>query len=132
MGRKCVPCNDPISGANTGACGTIGCDEPGPTNPFKFPPCCGGTGTCVPRSQIPDSQEGSLGRRDCVVTTPDVYLCVPTDQLPGHTPQPCHVSASVLPPFSWDNICVPDCIIGDSAQFIPRDGCPVNWSCPPP
>jgi hypothetical protein len=132
MGRKCVPCNDPISGASTGACGTIGCDEAGPTNPFKFPTCCGGTGTCVPRSQIPDNKEGSLDRRDCPATTPDVYLCAPTDQLPGNTPQACHVSASILPPFSWDNVCVPDCIIGGSATFIPRDGCPANWSCPPP
>jgi hypothetical protein len=83
----------------------------------------------VPRSQIPDDKEGSLARRDCPA---DVYLCAPTDQLPGHTPQACHVSASIIPPFSWDSVCVPDCIIGDTSTFIPRDGCPVNWSCPPP
>jgi hypothetical protein len=131
-GQRCTPCNDPLSGADTGACGTLGCDEPRPATPFKFPLCCGGTSTCVPRSQIPDAQEPSLNRRDCPQLTPDVYLCAPTDQLPGHSPQPCSVSFSVIPPFSWDGVCVPDCIIGSNATIIPRDGCPVDWSCPPP
>jgi hypothetical protein len=130
--QKCVPCADPLTGTDTGACGTLGCDQAAPNPPYKFPTCCGGTGTCVPRSQVPDDKEGSLARRDCPLANPDVFLCAPTDQLPGHTPQSCHVGFSVIPPFSWDNVCVPDCIIGDSAPFVPRDGCPVNWSCPPP
>ena len=128
-GQRCAPCSDPITGATTGACGTIGCDQPAPVPPFTFPTCCNNTGTCVPRSQIPDAQEASLGQRDCPL---DVYLCAPTDQLPGRSPQRCHVPISVIPPFSWDSVCVPDCIIGANAPFIPRDGCPVNWSCPPP
>src|SRR5713101_5124664 len=78
-GQRCAPCNDPLSGADTGACGSIGCDEPRPVTPFKFPLCCGGTGTCVPKSQIPDAQEGSLDSRDCPQVTPDVYFCAPTD-----------------------------------------------------
>jgi hypothetical protein len=127
-GQKCVPCNDPITGAATGACGTIGCDEPAPAAPFKFPSCCGSAGTCVPRSQL-GASASSLAARDC--PNPSAYLCAPADRVVGRS-TPCHVSFSVIPPFSWNSACVPDCVIGDNATFIPRGGCPDNWSCPPP
>jgi hypothetical protein len=50
----------------------------------------------------------------------------------GGTAQTCTVGFSIIPPFSWTSKCVPDCVIGGTATFIPRANCPVNWSCPPP
>src|SRR5262245_7000798 len=125
-GERCAPCADPFTGTNTGWCGVVGCDEPAPPSPFTFPGCCGDLGVCVPRSVIPDSEEESFGQRDCP-TGPASYLCVNRDQAPS-----CHVDLSPIPPNTWDSVCVPDCVIGDQAVFLPRGGCPANWSCPPP
>jgi len=36
-GNKCAPCANPFTGADTGSCGTIGCDQAAPSTPFTFP-----------------------------------------------------------------------------------------------
>lgn len=82
----CAPCNDPFTGADTGAC-KLACDKPAKA-PFKFPLCCdsGGTkqGTCVPKSSVPAAQQGSLKADTCPTTDAAAnYLCVPNEYLPN-------------------------------------------------
>ena len=107
-GDYCVPCNDPFTGASTGAC-TLGCDTP-PTTPFTFPTCCDDgsgtlTGTCVPTAQVPSSEQSEVSQsgNGNSAGCPDSgaqYLCVPDEylpapvrhdraaELPGHVPEP--------------------------------------------
>ena len=130
VGNKCAPCADPFTGANTGACGSVGCDEPAPTPAFKFPGCCSNLGVCVPKSQIADASEENFEQRDCPNTTGSVYLCVDPAQIAGSgvTPTPCNAPF----PFDWSSFCVPDCVLGDAALLLPQGNCPANFSCPPP
>ena len=133
VGSKCAPCADPFTGEDLGVCGTIGCDGPAPTPAFEFPGCCTNLGVCVPSNLIPDSQEADFGQRDC--PNGATYLCVNPGQIPGSgvPPASCTVVGSFIPPFNWDSLCVPDCVLGDDvAVFLPQGNCPANWSCPPP
>ena len=61
------------------------------------------------------------------------YQCLARDQVPqlGQTPMTCHVSIAVIPPFTWDSTCVPDCVLGNN-PLIPQGTCPLGSSCPPP
>ena len=132
--NKCVPCADPYTGVDTGACGSLGCDQPAPAPAFEFPGCCAALGLCVPKSQIPDAEEADFGQRNCPNTADSIYLCLAPAQIPGSgvTPTSCNVVGSIIPPFNWDSVCVPDCVLGDIAAFLPRANCPADWSCPPP
>jgi hypothetical protein len=129
-GNRCAPCADPFTGADTGACGSLGCDQPAPTPAFEFPGCCTNLGVCVPKSQIPDASEPDFGQRDCPDTAGDVYLCLDPGQIAGSgvTPTSCTVDF----PVPWVSTCVPDCVLGDGAAFLPQGSCPANYSCPPP
>jgi hypothetical protein len=130
-GNKCVPCADPFTGADTGACGSLGCDQPPPAPAVTFPACCSGLGVCVPKSQIPDASEDNFAQLSCPSS---IYLCLDPGRISGSgvTPTTCHVDFSVIPPTTWDSVCVPDCVLGDIAAVLPGANCPTNWSCPPP
>jgi len=126
-GNKCAPCADPFTGANTGACGSIGCDQSAPIPAFTFPGCCSNLGVCVPSSQLGAGVPSYVGPRDCPAGGAN-YQCLAQDQ----TPTSCHVDFAPISPFTWDSVCVPDCVLGDSAALLPQANCPANWSCPPP
>jgi hypothetical protein len=132
-GNSCAPCANPFTGVDTGACGSVGCDQAAPTPAFKYPGCCSTLGVCVPSSQLPLALPSYIEQRDCPAGAAN-YKCVAPDQFPqsGQTPTACTVAIAAIPPFSWDSVCVPDCVLGDLAALVPQANCPFNWSCPPP
>jgi hypothetical protein len=127
-GNRCAPCFDPLTGASTEACITS-CDAP-PATPFTFSGCCGGLGICLPISQLAvGSLPAYVGQRDCP-GGPASYQCVAKDQtVELGPPTSCFVDLLFT---SWTSICVSDCVLGDTAQFIPRGTCPAGSSCPSP
>jgi hypothetical protein len=134
VGSSCAPCANPFTGADTGTCGSLGCDQPAPTPAFEFPGCCSTLGVCVPKSQIPDASEADFEQRDCPGTPNDIYLCLDPGRIPGSgvTPTSCNAESLIIPPFSWVSTCVPDCVLGEIAAFLPQGNCPADYSCPPP
>jgi hypothetical protein len=133
VGNRCAPCADPFTGDDTAACGSVGCDQPAPTPAFEFPGCCSALGVCVPSSQLSAAQLADSEQRDCPGGAAN-YRCFARDQFPqtGETPSACHVEFSIIPPNTWDSVCVPNCVLGDIAAVLPQGNCPADWSCPPP
>jgi hypothetical protein len=137
-GSYCVPCNDPFTGASTGAC-TLGCDTP-PTQPFLFPKCCndgGGnlTGTCVPSSQVPSSESGEVNQSGngnsspCPGSGAD-YLCVPDEYLPA----PYNTIPLQGCPATFLNlcgVCVSECIVNSELGILGSSDCAANHKCAP-
>jgi hypothetical protein len=116
-GDLCAPCYDPFTGASTGAC-TSSCDHPAQPA-YTFPRCChGNEGTCVPTENIPPAQQSHLRQLDC----PQQLDCVPTEMLPGGTPQTC--TALLFP-----GVCLSDCLAG--VPPLPQGTCPVHHACIP-
>jgi hypothetical protein len=129
-GNKCAPCWNPINSVVTGACSTSSCDHPASTTPYVFPDCCiyNGKvqGRCVPKSQIPSSQQGSLKQDIC---SSSVYLCVPNINLPGSgvTGQGCRATL-ILP---YDGSCISNCVDLGLGTLFPQGNCPGNYTCIP-
>jgi len=123
-GEVCVPCYDPTTGEDTGAC-TQGCD-PGPSDP---PPtiesCCGGLGACLGADVVPADQADLLGPDTCSM---DGTLCVPSDLAdPTFTPPTCRSVADA------EGRCVPACLpsVADQADLLPRADCAEGHLCAP-
>lgn len=128
-GELCAPCNDPFTGASTGAC-TLACDVPAKPA-FKFPLCCddqGATqGTCVPRSKVPAAQSSNLQRDVCPVNVAD-YLCVPNEYLPD-SPVPVRTcNAGLLGPGACVSNCVNIPLVG---IVLTQANCTSNHKCVP-
>jgi hypothetical protein len=126
-GNLCAPCNDPFSGASTGAC-TLACDSP-KKPAFTFPLCCdyNGTtqGTCVPSSLVPSSQAGNLLQDECP-TNAAQYLCVPNEDLPN-PPIPVSTCSTIL----GAGTCLSQCISITFSGVFNQDQCPANHLCVP-
>lgn len=128
-GELCAPCNDPFTGAATGAC-NLACDAPAKPA-FKFPLCCsyqGATqGTCVPRSNVPSGQQGSLKKDVCPSNAAD-YLCVPNEYLPD-PPIPVETCTHLL---LGPGACVSNCVDLSIAGVVLTQGtCSANHKCVP-
>lgn len=132
--HRCVPCYDPLSGDDTGAC-RLSCD-PGPTDPpTQLPACCGGLGTCVPSGLVPADQSSQLGVDECPAD--QGLVCAPSALVPGLTPvpgdltnQPCETSFLFQLAFGFDaaykdGVCLPTCIpeVGDAPWPIGDGSC---------
>ena len=137
-GQYCVPCNDPFTGASTGAC-SLGCDNPPPTA-STFPKCCndgGGTltGTCVPSAQVPSSESSSLdqsgnGNSSPCPSSGANYLCVPDEYLPP----PYNTIALQGCPATFLNlcgVCVSECVNNSSLGILGPSDCAANHKCAP-
>lgn len=137
-GQYCVPCNNPFTGASTGAC-TLGCDTP-PTTPFTFPKCCndgGGTltGTCVPTAQVPSSEQSEVNQSGNGNSSPcpssgAAYLCVPDEYLPP----PYNSIALQGCPATFLNlcgVCVSECIVNSELGILGSSDCAANHKCVP-
>ncbi len=130
--ERCVPCFDPLTQKETGAC-KLSCD-PGPTEaPTALPKCCGGIGTCVPGSAAGD-QAGKLGEDSCpkeqgLLCAPDVFI---NDM--NYHPASCETGTLSLL-FGSDykpGVCLPECLPDvDGALFLGQDGCPEHFKCAP-
>jgi hypothetical protein len=137
-GNYCVPCNDPFTGAATGAC-SLSCDTP-PEQPFTFPKCCDDgsgtlTGTCVPSAQIPSSQQSSLDQGGngndvgCPASSAN-YLCVPNEYLPP----PYNTTPLQFCPATFLNLCgtcVSQCVVNSTLGILGPSDCAANHKCAP-
>lgn len=119
----CVPCYDPTTGEETGACGQ-GCD-PGPTEPPRiFERCCGGLGACVPGDLVPADQRDQLGPDSCAEPG---ALCAPDELNDGSRPASCRSLADL------EGRCLPLCLPEVAAQgdTLPQSTCAATHRCVP-
>jgi hypothetical protein len=127
-GEVCVPCFDPVSNAETGAC-RVAADQPHePAKPFER--CCGrGTdaaGACVPGELLAVEERAALLADTCSDPT---AACVPLPLLvaPGTLPS-CKRSATVSAP----QICLRECFLGPRlGTFLPQASCGNGERCAP-
>lgn len=94
--ERCVPCYDPRTGADTGACSKGHCD-PGPSEgPRVFQPC-GGHGedaSCIPAELVPEADRARFDALGCLPApcAEPGTLCVPgkiIDAGPSYSPRAC-------------------------------------------
>lgn len=124
-GSLCVPCFDPISGADTGACRLS--NDVGPTHaPYLFPKCCGDLAMCIPKSIVPAKQQPLLGSENCEGSD---QLCVPKEftKPDGFIPPTC---------ASWkgaEGRCLPACLpgIAEKKEKLSQDVCADGFLCAP-
>lgn len=129
--HACLPCFDPLTGQESGACATPG-DE-GPREPaIVFDRCCPDgedtLGTCVPSSSLPDAQvaavpkglcaEGFTCAPDALVRTPQIGLSACVSRLLGIGP-------------AQPGACVPQCLLGTNAFALSRASCAAAERCVP-
>ncbi len=129
--ERCLPCYDPITLKETGAC-KLSCD-PGPTKPpVALPKCCDGKGTCVPSASGPPEQASHLA--DCPAVqgskcVPDVFL-----NDPNYKGSPCKVGLLALL-FGKDyepGVCMPGCLPDmKESLFIKQSNCANGFRCAP-
>ena len=124
----CAPCTDPFKGTSTGAC-SLACDAP-KKPAFTFPLCCsyqGKTqGTCIPRSDVPAGQQGSLKQEACPANEAD-YLCVPNEYLPNAT-EPVQTCNDLL---LGPGACVSKCVNNPVGVILSQGTCSSNHVCVP-
>jgi hypothetical protein len=112
--ERCAPCYDPTDGTDTGVC-SLSCDT-GPTEPpVMFTMCCGGRGSCVPATAVPEEQRSQLGEDTCPAGMG--FLCAPsafTD--PMFRPMTCRSAGG------GEGRCLPDCLpaLAEQRDFLPR------------
>jgi hypothetical protein len=134
--ERCVPCFDPQTQLDTGAC-RLSCD-PGPRKPpTTLPKCCKGIGTCVPASAVPEDKKKQLGVDACpkdqgMLCAPDVFV----NDL-NYKPEPCTTTALTLI-FGEEyaaGVCLPECLPevskGIGGILLGKDGCPDHFKCAP-
>jgi len=122
--ERCVPCYDPTSGDETGAC-SLACD-PGPQEPpVTLTKCCGGIGSCVPASLVPAEQQSLLGQDTCA--DPNT-LCAPNELLdPSAHPDACRSVNDA------EGRCLPACLpdVDAMKDLLPQDTCADTHLCVP-
>lgn len=119
----CVPCYDPLSGADTNAC-RIAADAPKePARPFAA--CCSARGRCVPKSLVPAEQASQLPVDSCAEPN---TLCAPNEAL---TTPPTAVSCSLASiGLSGRAVCIASCFLPSSlAGSAPRSSCMADERC---
>ncbi len=128
--QVCVPCTDPLTGQETGACG-LTCDA-GPTQPpMLFPDCCSNRGKCVPTS-LAGADASKLGQDVC----PDGqdYVCAPTVMIEGdYVAQSCSATGVSLIFGSKykPGACMPDCLPDVQNPLLGKNGCDDGYKCAP-
>ena len=126
-GDLCAPCYDPFTGADTGAC-ELACDKPKQTK-YVFPTCCpfngSNTGTCVPTENVPASEQSNLQQLTC----PSTLLCVPDEDLPGHTGKGC--SGKILGFIPYSGSCISNCANLGLGELFPQGSCDGIHTCIP-
>ncbi|MBI2895648.1 MAG: hypothetical protein HYY06_18975 [Deltaproteobacteria bacterium] len=116
--QRCVPCCDPFTGEETGAC-SIGCDA-GPaaacTGVPAFPTCCDDdSGHCVPAELVPDDQEDNLDECESPEGDDDddddapAMLCIP-DVMRDPAFAGVRCVGQQLFGGDYDGVCLPDCL----------------------
>jgi hypothetical protein len=125
--HACVPCFDPLSGADTGAC-KLSCD-PGPSVAAQqLPSCADNRGTCVP-AELAGAQAESLGEVDCPEDTG--LLCAPNEFLPPNTPSAVACTTGGLIGGGQDGACLPDFLGAVDSFLISQGSCSDGYKCAP-
>ncbi len=108
--ERCVPCFDPLTGKDTGAC-YLGCDI-GPHEPATlYASCCAKPaspaplGTCIPSELVPTAQQSNLDVDTCAAGK---ALCVPHEQLDHTVPGKCTATASIGKEYA--GVCLSTCL----------------------
>lgn len=131
--ERCVPCFDPLSGKDTGAC-YLGCDH-GPREPAKlYASCCtraasaSPLGTCIPDELVPAAQQTNLDVDTCGAGK---SLCVPHEQLDHIVPTKCTATAAIGKAFA--GVCLSTCLKFDflSSLGIAQGTCDNLHVCAP-
>lgn len=139
--ERCVPCFDPISGDDTGAC-TLSCDA-GPVEPAQtFPKCCAekGGGTCIPAATVGAESAAQLDAEECEedlgqpgsVCVPDaIYAAHSSGEL--YQPSPCETGfLTQLAGASEEGACLPECIPEVDGTFgLSQTDCEDGFKCVP-
>lgn len=128
--ESCVPCFDPFTGDETGACAQS-CD-PGPVQEAaRVPECCGGLGYCLPADKLGDKAE-QLSQDVC---TQDKYeaVCLPKGFIqPGYKPMTC-IDGGVI--GGGAGVCLPDCLPAVQGLLasltLDQEGCMPDHLCAP-
>jgi hypothetical protein len=121
----CVPCFDPLTGEDTGACSIGG--DPGPKDdPLLFGTCCGDRGRCVPTDAVDKSARGELNDKGC---EGEASLCVPSPWLsdPPVVPLTCHGFGGA------EGRCMPECLpdVANRLNKLKQDVCGAGDRCVP-
>lgn len=121
--ERCVPCFDPETGADTGAC-ELSCD-PGPAEASStLDACCGDTGFCVAPESLGDEEQVLFGMDTCG----DGLLCEPNAYADeGHQPPSCTTGGSA------EGRCLPACVplVAERADSLAQDDCAEGLLCTP-
>jgi hypothetical protein len=127
--HRCAPCYDPITGAETGACG-LACDM-GPSEPPRtFAACCDDRARCVPRELVDDQQAENLEEQECEDLAEDAYYCVPNELLLGETPPSCTANSWLI--GSYSGVCLSDCLdFGIQGIALAGGSCDDGFKCAP-
>ena len=148
-GERCAPCIDPLTGEDSGACGSgLECVPPaaevvapgpadGPSDGHGACPdfssfgdmaeCCEGSGSCVPADVLPPSLESQVSACD------DGGACVPKaiiasiEDEGGFWPVSCDSIGGAA------GVCLSTCIpkVGEFAALLPQDVCQAGERCAP-
>jgi hypothetical protein len=123
-GEKCAPCNDPRTGAVTGAC-SLPCDD-GPHEPsVVFSRCCGDdSGICVSPNLVPADQAAALAQDSCG----DAQVCAPevlSDS--SFSPPKCESVGGA------EGRCLSTCVglVAKESELLPKDVCSEGELCAP-
>jgi hypothetical protein len=123
--QRCVPCYDPISGAQTAACGLA--DDAPSLPPRTFGACCGELGRCVPSELVPQQTRASLAADSCRAADD---LCVPSGlvQDANFVPKSCQTSD-----LGSEGRCLPACLPALASQLahLEQASCAHGELCAP-
>jgi hypothetical protein len=125
-GSRCVPCFDPLTGDDTGACNLA--SDTGPTEPPKrFADCCSGVSRCVPSTLVDSDDRSRLSRDTCKDRE---ALCVPealAKDPSSFVPDTCKSLGGL------EGRCLPACLpeLAPDVDRLPTAGCPKEHVCAP-
>lgn len=118
--ERCVPCFDPLTGADTGAC-RIAADQPAePTRVFEA--CCSKAGRCVPPELLTSDQSEQLPAGGCTVRA---ERCAPAPLLTSDSARFPTCRSQGQP-----GLCLADCFLpSDAVRYLSREGCGASERC---
>ncbi len=120
-GLLCVPCYNPVTGEDTGACHNGG-DRPLESQPAGFSQCADGLGYCISTSLA--GQDASLPQLSCSAGA----VCAPKQRV--LEPDSCFAHCTSIGALS--GACVPAFIVPDMSRgVLPRDVCMMGELCSP-
>ena len=125
--ERCVPCFDPLSGEDTGAC-RAGKDKP-KEKAMPFPQCCAGRGRCLPDALLAQSIAEDDRARLAHDACEEDALCVPEPWIAAASPP----AATCRATGGLEGRCLPTCLpdVAAQAESLSRANCGDSELCVP-